>query len=162
MRHCDQRNPPLRNSRLLERNPRHGFGRHAVLRHEQEPLVIDPQRGDAAGGEHFRPQHIGRVEPPAEADFDNAGIGGRAAEGEEGGSDGRFEEAGIEPLGGVENPAYGTIDLRVQYNRNLFGRAVGEVFVDVFNIMDAQSTIRTRSSPSIPIFTTCSPMHRRT
>ena len=63
-----------------------------------------------------------------------------------------FEFAGItterwvaeDALGGVENPAYGTIDLRVQYNRNLFGRAVGEVFVDVFNIMDAQSTIRTQ------------------
>jgi hypothetical protein len=63
-----------------------------------------------------------------------------------------FEFAGItterwvaaDSLGGVENPGYGTIDLRVQYNRTLFGRTVGEVFVDIFNIADAQSTIRTQ------------------
>jgi hypothetical protein len=62
-----------------------------------------------------------------------------------------FEYAGIvdqwvEPgaIGGVENPSYGTIDLRMQYNRNLFGRAVGEVFVDIFNVTDAQSVIRTQ------------------
>ena len=47
-------------------------------------------------------------------------------------------------LGGVENPGYGTVDLRIQYSKNLFGSAVGEVFADLFNIFDAQSTIRTQ------------------
>jgi hypothetical protein len=55
-------------------------------------------------------------------------------------------ERWVEPgaIGAVENPGYGTLDVRVQYNRTLFGRAVGEVFVDMFNITDSQSIIRTQ------------------
>ena len=36
---------------------------------------------------------IGRVEPAAEPDFEDAGVGGGAREGEEGGGGGHFEEA---------------------------------------------------------------------
>ena len=60
-----------------------------------------------------------------------------------------FEYAGIttrwiapDTVGVLENPSYGTVDLRVQYNRNLFGTAVGEVFVDMFNITNSQGAIR--------------------
>jgi hypothetical protein len=67
---------------------------------------------------------------PAAAAFDFAGI--------------RERWVAPDSLGGVENPGYGTVDLRVQYYRTLFGRTVGEVFVDVFNITDSQSTIRTQ------------------
>jgi hypothetical protein len=47
-------------------------------------------------------------------------------------------------VGGFENPSYGTVDLRVQYNKRMFGRTVGEVFLDVFNIANNQSAIRTQ------------------
>ena len=60
-----------------------------------------------------------------------------------------FEYAGIlnrwiapETVGVLNNPSYGTVDIRVQYNRTLFGRTVGEVFVDVFNIGNNQGAIR--------------------
>ena len=45
---------------------------------------------------------IGGVEPAAEADLDDAGVGGRAGEGEEGGGGGRLEEADLHALGRVE------------------------------------------------------------
>jgi hypothetical protein len=47
-------------------------------------------------------------------------------------------------VGGVENPSYGTVDLRLMYNRRMFGTAVGEVFVDLFNIANQQGAIRTQ------------------
>ena len=50
----------------------------------------------------------------------------------------------IEPdaVGGLENPNWGTIDVRAQYVRDLVGRAQAQFFVDVFNIFDTQSAIR--------------------
>jgi hypothetical protein len=60
-----------------------------------------------------------------------------------------FEYAGIttrwiEPnaVGSLENPSWGTIDLRAQYVLNLTGRAQAEFFVDMFNIFDDQDSIR--------------------
>ncbi len=54
--------------------------------------MVDPQRGDSAGG--LSVQHIGCIEAPAKADLDHAGIGGNAVEGEESRCRGHFEEAG--------------------------------------------------------------------
>ena len=45
---------------------------------------------------------VGRVEPAAEPDLDDAGVGGGAGEGEEGGGGGRLEEADLHAVGGVE------------------------------------------------------------
>ena len=60
-----------------------------------------------------------------------------------------FEYAGIttrwiEPnaVGSLENPSWGTIDLRAQYVFNLVGRSQAEVFVDMFNITNNQDAIR--------------------
>jgi hypothetical protein len=60
-----------------------------------------------------------------------------------------FEFAGIttrwiapETVGVLANPAYGTVDLRLQYNRTIAGRTVGEVFLDLFNIANSQGAIR--------------------
>lgn len=65
-----------------------------------------------------------------------------------------FSFAGIDPnrpdvqpwlapgaVGGLTNEAWGQLDLRAQYVRH-FGRVAGEVFVDLFNVTDSQSTIR--------------------
>ena len=60
-----------------------------------------------------------------------------------------FEFAGItterwlaeNSVGSLQNPSWGTLDLRVQYKRN-FGALGGEVFVDVFNVFDNQDAIR--------------------
>jgi hypothetical protein len=45
-------------------------------------------------------------------------------------------------VGTLENPAWGTVDVRVQYNRNIFGDFGVEVFADIFNIANNQGSIR--------------------
>jgi len=57
---------------------------------------------------------------------------------------GGVTEAWVAPdaLGAVQNPSFGKVDLRVQYNRRLIGRAEGEVFIDVFNVTNSQTAIR--------------------
>ncbi len=60
-----QRRTGTRDPRLLERDPRQRIFGRAVLRHEQERLVVDPERGNAAARGVF--EHVGRIEPPAEA-----------------------------------------------------------------------------------------------
>ncbi len=44
-------------------------------------------------------------------------------------------------VGSLTNPSYGTVDLRVQYNRAL-GPTTAELFVDVFNVANNQGAIR--------------------
>jgi hypothetical protein len=44
-------------------------------------------------------------------------------------------------VGGLTNPSYGLVDLRLEYTRK-FGRIGTEVFVDVFNLLDEQDSIR--------------------
>lgn len=61
-----------------------------------------------------------------------------------------FEFAGItserwiapNTVGTLENPSWGTLDLRVQYVRALAGRVNVEVFADIFNVTDTQDSIR--------------------
>jgi hypothetical protein len=45
-------------------------------------------------------------------------------------------------VGSLENPAWGKLDLRAQYNRRLANRLNAEFFVDLFNITNNQSSIR--------------------
>jgi hypothetical protein len=45
-------------------------------------------------------------------------------------------------VGSLENPAWGKIDLRAQYNRRVGDRMNAEFFVDLFNITNNQSAIR--------------------
>jgi hypothetical protein len=45
-------------------------------------------------------------------------------------------------VGSIENPAWGTVDVRVQYNRNIFHDIGFEAFMDVFNIANNQDSIR--------------------
>jgi hypothetical protein len=59
-----------------------------------------------------------------------------------------FEFAGIntrwiapDTVGVLENPKFGLFDLRVEYVHS-FGRAKGEVFVDIFNVANHQDSIR--------------------
>ena len=44
-------------------------------------------------------------------------------------------------IGGLTNEAWGQLDLRAQYTRRIH-RVSAEVFVDLFNVTDSQSTIR--------------------
>src|SRR5690606_38664866 len=44
-------------------------------------------------------------------------------------------------VGTFENPAWGQVDLRAQYNK-AFGATTAEVFVDLFNVFNTQSAIR--------------------
>lgn len=46
-------------------------------------------------------------------------------------------------VGSIENPAWGQVDLRVQYLKAL-GAANLELFVDLFNVLDTQGTVRTQ------------------
>ncbi len=57
---------------------------------------------------------------------------------------GGVTEAWVAPdaLGAVQNPGFGKLDLRVQYNRRIIGRAEGEVFLDFFNVTNNQGAIR--------------------
>jgi hypothetical protein len=47
-------------------------------------------------------------------------------------------------VGAIENPSWGTVDLRAQYTRRIAGDIAAEVFMDVFNIADRQGAIRTQ------------------
>lgn len=44
-------------------------------------------------------------------------------------------------VGSLENPSWGQVDLRAQYVRNI-GKAAAEVFVDVFNVLNTQDSVR--------------------
>jgi hypothetical protein len=59
-----------------------------------------------------------------------------------------FEFAGIsehwlapDSVGGLTNPSFGLLDLRLEYTRK-FGRMGAEIFVDIFNLLDEQDSIR--------------------
>ena len=47
-------------------------------------------------------------------------------------------------VGSFTNPSWGKVDLRAQYNRRLVNDLSAEFFVDLFNILDNQSAIRTQ------------------
>jgi hypothetical protein len=60
-----------------------------------------------------------------------------------------FEFAGFttrwlapDSVGTLENPSWGQVDLRAQYNRRLMREASIEFFVDLFNIANSQGSIR--------------------
>ncbi len=44
-------------------------------------------------------------------------------------------------IGGVQNPSWAQLDLRIQYVRSI-GRATGEVFLDIFNVTNNQGAVR--------------------
>ncbi|MGE0453340.1 MAG: carboxypeptidase regulatory-like domain-containing protein [Vicinamibacteria bacterium] len=59
-----------------------------------------------------------------------------------------FEFAGIvdrwiapNTVGALTNPSYGILDLRIEYNRR-FGKATGEIFLDIFNVLNNQDATR--------------------
>ena len=62
--------------------------------------MVDADLGDAA--DRRRGDHVGGVEPAAEPDLDDAGVGRRARESEEGRGGGGLEEADLHVPGGVE------------------------------------------------------------
>lgn len=45
-------------------------------------------------------------------------------------------------VGSLTNPAWGQVDLRAQYNRPIVGAAAVEFFVDVFNVLNNQNSVR--------------------
>ena len=47
-------------------------------------------------------------------------------------------------VGSLTNPGWGKVDLRAQYNRVISGEVNAEFFVDLFNITNNQSAIRTQ------------------
>ena len=63
--------------------------------------MIDPELRDP--GDDRRRHHVGRIESAAKPDLDDAHVGGRAAEGEEGGGGGDFEEARRQVGGVIEH-----------------------------------------------------------
>jgi hypothetical protein len=63
--------------------------------------MVEPELRDSADGGGG--DDVGRVEPPAEADLDHAGVGGGAGESEEGGGGRYFEEGRRYALGGIEH-----------------------------------------------------------
>jgi hypothetical protein len=63
-----------------------------------------------------------------------------AAAYEYGGVTARWIEDGA--VGGLQNPAYGTLDLRAQWNQPLPRRTSLELFLDVFNALNDQAVIR--------------------
>ena len=65
--------------------------------------MIDPEGGDSARSQHIRLQHVGRIEPPAEAHFDDACIRWNAREHEERRSYRHFEEAGRQTFARVQD-----------------------------------------------------------
>ena len=96
-----QRRTGLGNAGLLECDPRQGLLRHAVFGAQQEGLVIDPQRGNAAGcGTR---DDIGRIEAPAQPHLDHAGVRRMPREGEKTGRRGDFKKAGVQVLAGIHN-----------------------------------------------------------
>ena len=95
-------------SGIMEADDRHtGLGDSSLLGGDvldpiaQERLMIEPELRDAADRRCL--DHVGRVEPTAQPHFDDAGIGGRAAEGEEGGGRRHLEEARAEIVGDREH-----------------------------------------------------------
>ena len=91
--HGHERNAGLGNARLFEGDAAQRIVRRAVFRCQEEAFVVDAERSNSAGGQHFGCQDIGRIEPPAEAHFYYAGIGRRPAEGEERSRNRHFEKA---------------------------------------------------------------------
>ncbi len=66
-----------------------------------ERLMIDAERGNARGR---RPgNYIGRIEAPAQPDFNHASFCRHPSECEEAGRSGHFEEAGRQVLAGIEH-----------------------------------------------------------
>ncbi|HEX2060923.1 MAG TPA: TonB-dependent receptor [Thermoanaerobaculia bacterium] len=63
-----------------------------------------------------------------------------AAAYEYGGVTARWIEEGA--VGGLQNPSYGTLDLRAQWNQPLPRRTSLELFLDIFNALNDQATIR--------------------
>ncbi len=60
-----------------------------------------------------------------------------------------FEFAGFttrwlapDSVGTLENPSWGQVDLRAQYNHRLMRQASVEFFVDLFNVANSQGSIR--------------------
>jgi hypothetical protein len=60
-----------------------------------------------------------------------------------------YEYAGISSrwiedgaVGGLKNPAYGTLDLRAQWNQPLMRGTTLELFLDIFNALDDQAVVR--------------------
>ena len=92
----DQRRPRLGDARLFIGDAHQRSGGGVGRGGEQELLVVDAQRGDAAGDRVL--DHVGRIKPAAKADLEDAGIGGHAREGEEGGGSGCLEEARADVL----------------------------------------------------------------
>jgi hypothetical protein len=45
-------------------------------------------------------------------------------------------------VGALTNPSYGTLDLRVSYLWNITGNLEADIFLDIFNALDDQATIR--------------------
>jgi len=45
-------------------------------------------------------------------------------------------------VGSLENPSWGQVDLRAQYNRKIAGDAAVEFFVDMFNVLNNQNSVR--------------------
>ncbi len=88
----DERHALLGDARFL--------GGDLLERVAEEGVMVVAELGDAA--DERRGDDVGRVEPAAEPDLDDAGVGGRAREGEEGGRRGRLEEADLHVAGGVE------------------------------------------------------------
>ena len=100
---ADEWNPRFCDASLFEGNARDRLRRSAFFRGEQEAFVIDAERCDAAGGDAFGFQNIGRIEASAQADFHDAGIGGDAGEFGECCGDRDFEKAGAEIFACIEH-----------------------------------------------------------
>ena len=45
-------------------------------------------------------------------------------------------------VGGLENPSYGVLDLRVSYLWRITGNLEADLFLDIFNVLDEQGSIR--------------------
>jgi hypothetical protein len=45
-------------------------------------------------------------------------------------------------IGSLQNPSWGQLDLRIEYNRRFIDRLGTEFFVDIFNVADNQTSIR--------------------
>ena len=90
----DERRAGLGYACLLERDAHMRIGGGTFAGGQQELFVIDAECSNAA---HQRVgDHVGRIQPAAKADFENAGIGRRAGKGEESRRRGNFEEAGAD------------------------------------------------------------------
>ena len=63
--------------------------------------MVEREVGDA--GDQRALDDVGRIEPAAEPDLEDAGVGGRARESEEGGGGRDFEEARLDARARVEH-----------------------------------------------------------